>query len=96
MLQSDLDENESNTMDWRDARYKAARLDSVNKNLREFIIVSTLIVALFLSHALGLSFSDNSLLVILMLLRGMQQLFTAYIMAQQVSALRGFLKEYTH
>ena len=95
-LQSALDENESITIDWRDARYKAARLDSVNKNLREFIIVSTLIVALFLSHALGLSFSDNSLLVILMLLRGMQQLFTAYIMAQQVSALRGFLKEFTH
>jgi len=31
-----------------------------------------------------------------MLLRGMQQLFTAYIMAQQVSALRGFLKEFTN
>ncbi len=91
-LQSELEEDQSITANWRDARYKAARLDSVNKNLREFIIVSTLIVALFIAHALDVSISDNSLLVILMLLRGMQQLFTGYIMAQQVSALRGFLK----
>jgi len=31
--------------------------------------------------------------VVLMLLRGMQQLFTGYIMAQQVAALKGFLKD---
>lgn len=95
-LQSSLDEDASNTEHWRDARFKAAKLDSYNKNLREFIIISTLILALVLSHTMDLSFAGNSLLVVLMLLRGMQQLFTAYIMAQQVSALRGFLKEFTH
>ena len=93
-LQVNLEENTTTTAQWRDARFKAAKLDSFNKNLREFIIVSTLIIALFVAHALGLSFEGNSLLVILMLLRGLQQLFTAYIMAQQVAALKGYLTEY--
>ena len=93
-LQANLEENTTTTAQWRDARFKAAKLDSFNKNLREFIIVSTLIIALFVAHALGLSFEGNSLLVILMLLRGLQQLFTAYIMAQQVAALKGYLTEY--
>ena len=92
-LQANLEENATATVQWRDARFKAAKLDSYNKNLREFIIVSTLIIALFVSHALGLSFEGNSLLVILMLLRGLQQLFTGYIMAQQVAALKGYLTE---
>ena len=92
-LQANLEENATATVQWRDARFKAAKLDSFNKNLREFIIVSTLIIALFVAHALGLSFEGNSLLVILMLLRGLQQLFTGYIMAQQVAALKGYLTE---
>ena len=95
-LQANLEENATTTIQWRDARFKAAKLDSFNKNLREFIIVSTLIIALFVAHALGLSFEGNSLLVILMLLRGLQQLFTGYIMAQQVAALKGYLTELLH
>ena len=94
-LQANLDENTTIIAHWRDARLKAAKLDSFNKNLREFIIVSTLIIALFVAHALGLSFDGNSLLVVLMLLRGLQQLFTGYIMAQQVAALKGYLTEFS-
>ena len=90
-LQANLEENTATTVLWRDARFKAAKLDSFNKNLREFIIVSTLIIGLFVAHALGLSFAGNSLLVVLMLLRGLQQLFTGYFMAQQVAALKGYL-----
>ena len=95
-LQANLEENATATVQWRDARFKAAKLDSYNKNLREFIIISTLIIALFVAHALGLSFEGNSLLVILMLLRGLQQLFTGYIMAQQVAALKGYLTEFSN
>ena len=94
-LQAKLEENTTTTEQWRDARFKAAKLDSFNKNLREFIIVSTLIIALFAAHAIGLSFDGNSLLVVLMLLRGLQQLFTGYIMAQQVAALKGYLIEFS-
>ena len=94
-LQANLEENTTTTEQWRDARFKAAKLDSFNKNLREFIIVSTLIIALFAAHAIGLSFDGNSLLVVLMLLRGLQQLFTGYIMAQQVAALKGYLIEFS-
>jgi len=94
-LQANLEENTATTVLWRDARFKAAKLDSFNKNLREFIIVSTLIIGLFVAHALGLSFAGNSLLVVLMLLRGLQQLFTGYIMAQQVAALKGYLIEFS-
>ena len=94
-LQANLEENTATTVLWRDARFKAAKLDSFNKNLREFIIVSTLIIGLFVADALGLSFAGNSLLVVLMLLRGLQQLFTGYIMAQQVAALKGYLMEFS-
>lgn len=94
-LQANLEETTTTTEQWRDARFKAAKLDSFNKNLREFIIVSTLIIALFAAHAIGLSFDGNSLLVVLMLLRGLQQLFTGYIMAQQVAALKGYLIEFS-
>lgn len=94
-LQANLEENTATTILWRDARFKAAKLDSFNKNLREFIIVSTLINGLFVAHALGISFTGNSLLVVLMLLRGLQQLFTGYIMAQQVAALKGYLMEFS-
>jgi len=93
-LQASLEENVTVTAQWRDARFKAAKLDSFNKNLREFIIVSTLIIGLFVAHASGISFAGNSLLVILMLLRGLQQLFTGYIMTQQVAALKGYLIEF--
>ena len=94
-LQAKLEEKTTTTEQWRDARFKAAKLDRFNKNLREFIIVSTLIIALFVAHAIGLSFDGNSLLVVLMLLRGLQQLFTGYIMAQQVAALKGYLIEFS-
>ena len=94
-LQANLEENTTTTEQWRDARFKAAKLDSFNKNLREFIIVSTLIIALFAAHAIGISFDGNSLLVVLMLLRGLQQLFTGYIMAQQVAALKGYLIDFS-
>ncbi len=94
-LQANLEETTTTTEQWRDARFKAAKLDSFNKNLREFIIVSTLIIALFAAHAIGISFDGNSLLVVLMLLRGLQQLFTGYIMAQQVAALKGYLIEFS-
>ncbi|MDC3399955.1 hypothetical protein OAW78_01380 [Schleiferiaceae bacterium] len=94
-LQANLEEDITTIALWRDARFKAAKLDSFNKNLREFIIVSTLIIALFVAHAIGLSFAGNSILVILMLLRGLQQLFTSYIMTQQVVALKGYLTEFS-
>ena len=94
-LQANLEEDITTIALWRDARFKAAKLDSFNKNLREFIIVSSLIIALFVAHAIGLSFAGNSILVILMLLRGLQQLFTSYIMTQQVVALKGYLTEFS-
>ncbi|MDC3217427.1 hypothetical protein OAT94_00435 [Schleiferiaceae bacterium] len=94
-LQANLEEDITTIALWRDARFKAAKLDSFNKNLREFIIVSTLIIALFVAHAIGLSFAGNSILVILMLLRGLQQLFTSYIMTQQVVALKGYLTDFS-
>lgn len=95
-LQTSMDEDSLKTNMWRDTRYKAAKLDSYNKNLREFIIISTLVISLFIAHRLEVSFTGSTLLVVLMLLRGMQQLFTSYIMAQQVTALRGFLKKTAH
>jgi hypothetical protein len=90
-LQSESDEFQpSLSKQWGALKIKAIHWDSINKNAREFIILTTLISALILSQFyVGIS-GDASLLAIIMVLRGMQQLYTAYIMSQQLSGLRGY------
>lgn len=72
-------------------RIEGARWDAINKNLREIVIISSLIGSLMINNYLGMSSSFSSLLVIIVFLRGLQQLFTAYIMAQQLAGLQNFL-----
>lgn len=91
ILQNDLDEVQSSQFkEWGSVKTKAIHWDSINKNAREFIILTTLIAALILSQFFGGISGDASLLAIIMVLRGMQQLYTAYIMSQQLSGLRGY------
>ena len=72
-------------------RIEGARWDATNKNLREIVIISSLIGSLIINNYLGMSSSFGSLLVVIVFLRGLQQLFTAYIMAQQLAGLQNFL-----
>jgi hypothetical protein len=72
-------------------RTEGARWDAINKNLREIVIISSLIGSLIVNNYLGMSSSFNSLFVVIVFLRGLQQLFTAYIMAQQLAGLQNFL-----
>lgn len=74
-------------------RLKAAKWDATNKNLRELVIISSLIVSLVINNYLGMSQSFDSILIIIVFLRGLQQLFTAYIMSQQLSGLTNFLEK---
>jgi hypothetical protein len=82
----ELDELHSN-------RLKAAKWDATNKNLRELVIISSLIVSLIINNYLGMSPSFDSILIVIVFLRGLQQLFTAYIMSQQLSGLTNFLEK---
>lgn len=72
-------------------RIQAAKWDSINKNLREIVIISSLIGSLMINNFLGTASSFDSLFVVIVFLRGLQQLFTAYIMSQQLAGLRHFL-----
>ena len=77
----------------RSYRLKAAKWDATNKNLRELVIISSLIVSLVINNSLGMSPSFDSILIVIVFLRGLQQLFTAYIMSQQLSGLTNFLEK---
>lgn len=74
-------------------RLKAAKWDATNKNLRELVIISSLIVSLVINNYLGMSPNFDSILIVIVFLRGLQQLFTAYIMSQQLSGLTNFLEK---
>jgi len=85
-LDSELDRK--NKKLWAVQRVSAAFWDSINKNLREFIVISTLILSLFLNHSLLGGVSNLSIVVVILYLRGMQQMYTGYIMSQQIVALK--------
>ena len=74
-------------------RIEGARWDAINKNLREIVIISSLIGSLIINNHLGMSSSFGSLIVVVVFLRGLQQIFTAYIMAQQLAGLQNFLSK---
>jgi hypothetical protein len=93
-LQQELDaEEDANLVSkWGQARQRAIHWDALNKNAREFIILSTLILSLSAAEHWGWLGDNASLISIIMLLRGMQQLYTAYHMSQQLSGLRRYFK----
>ncbi len=74
-------------------RLKAAKWDATNKNLRELVIISSLILSLVINNSLGMTPNFDSVLIVIVFLRGLQQLFTAYIMSQQLSGLTNFLEK---
>jgi len=78
---------------WKKSKFGAAKWDSINKNLRELIVISTLILSLMISYNLDVLKGMDSLFIVVIFLRGLQQLFTGYIMSQQLSALRSFLRK---
>tara|TARA_B100000768_G_scaffold125479_1_gene116210 strand:- start:984 stop:1325 length:342 start_codon:yes stop_codon:yes gene_type:complete len=78
---------------WKTSKFGAAKWDSINKNLRELIVISTLILSLMISYNLDVLKGMDSLFIVVIFLRGLQQLFTGYIMSQQLSALRSFLRK---
>ena len=82
-----------NVDQWKKSKFGAAKWDSVNKNLRELIVISTLILSLMISYNLNVLTGMDSLFIVVIFLRGLQQLFTGYIMSQQLSALRSFLQK---
>ena len=82
-----------NVDQWKKSKFGAAKWDSVNKNLRELIVISTLIISLMISYNLNVLTGMDSLFIVVIFLRGLQQLFTGYIMSQQLSALRSFLQK---
>ena len=88
-LESDLDRSDKQL--WRVRRISAAKWDSINKNLREFVVISTLIISIYLNHAYFPSNTTLSIIVIVLYLRGLQQMYTGYIMSQQISAIKGSL-----
>ena len=73
------------------SRIRAARWDATNKNLREIVIISSLLLALYLNNSLGMGADFDSIIIIVVLLRGLQQLYTAYIMSQQLSGCNKYL-----
>mgnify|MGYP001180990772 FL=1 len=85
-LESELDKSDRKL--WRIRRISASLWDSINKNLREFVVISTLIVSLFINHTLFTSSTTVSIIVIILYLRGLQQVYTGYIMSQQIVALK--------
>ena len=91
--EEDEDDNLSLNVDqWKQSKFGAAKWDSMNKNLRELIVISTLIISLMISYNLNVLTGMDSLFIVVIFLRGLQQLFTGYIMSQQLSALSSFLK----
>lgn len=94
-LQQELDaEEDANLVSkWGQARQRAIHWDALNKNAREFIILSTLILSLSAAEQWGWLGENASLISIILLLRGMQQLYTAYHMSQQLSGLRRYFKK---
>lgn len=74
-------------------RVKAANFDAINKNLREIVILTSLLVALAIQQRLEAITSFNSIVTVVVFLRGLQQLYTAYIMSQQLTALKKFLEK---
>lgn len=82
-----------NVDQWKKSKFGAAKWDSINKNLRELIVISTLIISLIISYDLNVLTGMDSLFIVVIFLRGLQQLFTGYIMSQQLSALRSFLQK---
>lgn len=82
-----------NVDQWKNSKFGAAKWDSINKNLRELIVISTLIISLIISYDLNVLTGMDSLFIVVIFLRGLQQLFTGYIMSQQLSALRSFLQK---
>lgn len=72
-------------------RLNAAHWDATNKNIREVVIISALIISLVINNFLGMSSTFGSLLIVIVFLRGLQQLFTAYIMSQQLAGLTNYL-----
>ena len=92
LSQTKLEEGDSTDVEsWKKSKFGAAKWDSINKNLREFIVISTLIASLMISYNLNILEGMDSLFIVVVFLRGLQQLFTGYIMSQQLSALRSFL-----
>ena len=90
--QTALEEGDSKDVDlWKNSKFGAAKWDSVNKNLRELIVISTLITSLMISYHLNVLTGMDSLFIVVIFLRGLQQLFTGYIMSQQLSSLKSFL-----
>ncbi|MEC8459145.1 MAG: hypothetical protein VXY91_07025 [Bacteroidota bacterium] len=73
------------------SKIRAVRWDATNKNLREIVIISSLMLALYLNMSLGRGSNFDSILSIVVLLRGLQQLYTAYIMSQQLSGCKKYL-----
>ena len=74
-------------------RVKAAKFDAINKNLREIVILTSLLISLAIQQCLESITSFNSIIVVVVFLRGLQQLYTAYIMSQQLTALKKFLEK---
>ena len=91
-LQQELDAEEDVNLaiQWGQARQRAIHWDALNKNAREFIILSTLVLSLWAAEHWDWLGDNASLISIIMLLRGMQQLYTAYHMSQQLSGLRRY------
>lgn len=74
-------------------RVKAANFDAINKNLREIVILTSLLIALAIQQSLESITNFNSIIIVVVFLRGLQQLYTAYIMSQQLTALKKFLEK---
>jgi len=88
----DVEDNSALVEKWGHARQQAIHWDALNKNARDFIILSTLVLTLWTAEHWGWLDDNASLISIIMLLRGMQQLYTAYNMSQQLSGLRRYFK----
>lgn len=89
--QLNLDTPKGDISFWNLSKLKSASWDAINKNLREFIVISTLILALLISGQLGAIQGTDSIFMVILMLRGLQQLFTGYIMSQQLSGLKIYL-----
>lgn len=76
---------------WNTQKRDAAKLDALNKNLREFVVITTLLSALFIATRFTDLSKSQSIFTVLMYLRGLQQLFTAYIMSQQLTSLKSLI-----
>ncbi len=88
----DVEEDANLVSQWGQARQRAIHWDALNKNARELIILSTLIITLWAAEQWGWLGENASLISIIMLLRGMQQLYTAFHMSQQLSGLRRYFE----